>query len=46
MDRDTVAQARILALRLGCLAYVCQRVCVRVYVCVCARVCMCVCAWW
>ena len=38
MDRDTVAQARILDLRLGCLAYVCERVCVRVYVCVCVVV--------
>ena len=34
VDRGTAAQARILDLRLECLAYVCVRVCVRVYVCV------------
>ena len=29
VDRDPAAQARILDLRLGCLVYVCERVCVR-----------------
>ena len=45
MGRDIAAQARILDLRLECLAYVCVRVCVRVCVCVCvcARVYVCVC---